>query len=89
MPPSPQAFVDFNLDRKLSVPDNLINKFSLKKDSVKLGKWKCALVNQPGHFYLTSYDICFLGSLGASWRSQLLFPPASFHVRSQLSDCAF
>lgn len=66
-----QAFVDFNLDRKLSVPDNLINKFSLKKDSVKLGKWKCALVNQPGHFYLTSYDICFLGSLGKKVKVEL------------------
>jgi len=66
-----QAFVDFNLDRKLSVPDYLINKFSLKKDSSKLGKFRCSLVNQPGHFYVTTYDICFLGSLGKKVKVEL------------------
>jgi len=59
-----QAFVDFNLDRKASVPEKLLNKFALPEDSAKLGKYKCYLGNQPGHFYVMTYDACFLGSLG-------------------------
>lgn len=41
-----------------------MEKFALKKDTAKLGKFKCSLGNQPGHFYVTTHDICFLGSLG-------------------------
>jgi len=66
-----KAMLDFNLDRKLSVPEYLINKFELKKDSTKINKVRCSLVNQPGHFYLTTYDICFLGSLGKKVKIEL------------------
>ncbi|KAL1499336.1 hypothetical protein AB1Y20_011543 [Prymnesium parvum] len=66
-----QAFVDFNLDRKVSLPEKLMEKFALPKDSAKLGKFKCSLGNQPGHFYVTTYDICFLGSLGKKLKVEL------------------
>jgi len=59
-----QAFVDFNLDRKVSMPEKLMGKFALAPDSVKIGKFSCWLGNHKGHFYVTTYDICFLGSLG-------------------------
>mmetsp|Transcript_9099 Transcript_9099/g.24202 ORF Transcript_9099/g.24202 Transcript_9099/m.24202 type:complete len:440 (+) Transcript_9099:108-1427(+) len=59
-----QAFVDFNLDRKVSMPEKLGEQFQLSEGTKKLGKYKCTLGNQPGHFYVTTAELCFLGSLG-------------------------
>merc|ERR1712046_217868 len=66
-----QAFVDFNLDRKVSMPDKLKMKFALKNDTQKIGKYKCWVGNQPGHFYVTTYDICWLGSFGKKFQHDL------------------
>ncbi|KAL3914792.1 MAG: hypothetical protein SGPRY_007495 [Prymnesium sp.] len=56
---------------KVSLPEKLMEKFALKKDTAKLGKFKCSLGNQPGHFYVTTHDICFLGSLGKKLKIDL------------------
>jgi len=67
-----QAFVDFTLDRKASMPDKLMQKFDLDKSKdQKLGKYKCSLVNTPGHFYITTEHICFLSSLGKNKKFEL------------------
>ena len=47
-------------------------KFDLKKDSAKLAKYSCWLGAQKGHFYVTTYDVCFLGALGKKVKLDLV-----------------
>lgn len=57
-------FVDFNIDRKTSNIELLKKHFNLPTDTVRLKKFKCALVSAPGQLHLTTHHLCFMGGLG-------------------------
>merc|ERR1712087_740565 len=57
-------FVDFNIDRKTSNIDLLKRHFNLPNDTVRIKKFKCALVSAPGQLHLTTHHLCFMGGLG-------------------------
>mmetsp|Transcript_39479 Transcript_39479/g.65459 ORF Transcript_39479/g.65459 Transcript_39479/m.65459 type:complete len:449 (+) Transcript_39479:119-1465(+) len=59
-----QLFVDFNIDRKTSNIDLLKRQFGLPEDTVRIKKFKCAMVSAPGQLHLTTYHLCFMGGLG-------------------------
>lgn len=52
---------DLHFERKA---DELIKKLNLPADEMKIKKFGCALVNNPGQMHVTTRHLCFLGSMG-------------------------
>ena len=56
--------MQYNVDRKLALPDNLKRLFALGDGETRAGKFTCSMGNVFGQLHVTTGHLCFLGSIG-------------------------
>jgi len=56
--------MQYNVDRKVALPDNLKKQFELPESEMRVAKYTCSLGNTFGQLHITSHHLCFAGAIG-------------------------
>jgi len=56
--------MQYNVDRKVALPENLRRAFDLPESETRMGKFTCSLGMSFGQLHITTGHVCFLASLG-------------------------